>query len=56
MHHISAVVTSYLTDFEITLKIYMILFFFSWKIVVNTGKIRKGKNYDIIDQIELSFF
>ena len=28
MHHINAVVTSYLTDFEITLKTYMILFYF----------------------------
>jgi len=28
MHHISAVVTPYLTDFEITLKPYTILFYF----------------------------
>ena len=35
--------------------IYDFIIFSSWKIVFNTDMIRKGKNFEIIDQIELFF-
>jgi hypothetical protein len=55
MHHISAVNTSYETVFESTLKAYMI-FFSHGSLLFLLVWLKKDKNCEIIDKIELSLF